>query len=480
MRKLALYVSHREIRVISLLAFVLLGVLSACSDSGLQTTLPAPIPLTDINPDPNIVEVQLVAAPASKEYLPGKAAAVWAYRDGAKPGSVGTVPGPLLQANQGNLIIVHFRNELPVATTIHWHGLRLPGNQDGTPISQTAIPAGGTYEYRFTAVDPGSFWYHPHIEGNEQVEKGLYAPFIVHGGATLNTAADRYLVLDDVKLGGDGKLDEKVDPLDVMLGRPGNVLLVNGMQGGRLEVGSWTQERWRFVNSSNGRYFNLRLPEHEFYIVGWDGGLLPVPYVQDSLLIAPGERYEVLISFEHPPSGRLALQNIYYDRGHNVPDPGPQDLLEVIYGPAGPPPSPLPTVLRKPSTVPFNSKTLVRPFVLKEQEDPAGGAANFSINGQRWPDITPVEAKSGAVEIWEIEANPEMDHPFHLHGMFFQVLSVNGVPPVVPWGWKDTVNVPRGSKLRFAVQLDPPGRWVFHCHILEHAERGMMGELVIR
>jgi FtsP/CotA-like multicopper oxidase with cupredoxin domain len=73
-----------------------------------------------------------------------------------------------------------------------------------------------------------------------------------------------------------------------------------------------------------------------------------------------------------------------------------------------------------------------------------------------------------------------MDHPFHLHGMFFQVLSVNGVPPVVPWGWKDTVNVPRGSKLRFAVQLDPPGRWVFHCHILEHAERGMMGELVIR
>jgi len=464
-------------RLTLLLAVCLIAIGCAGPEAG--TTLPASIPLTDTNPDPNIVEVQLVAAPTTKEYLAGKLADVWAYRDGAIADSVGTVPGPLLQAKQGDLIIVHFRNELPSPTTIHWHGLRLPGSQDGSMASQTAVQPGGTFEYRFTALDAGSFWYHPHIDANEQVEKGLYAPMIVHGGATLNVAADRYLVLDDIKLAGDGRLDQNIDPLDIMLGRPGNVLLVNGMRDGRIEVPAGSQERWRLVNAANGRYFNLSLAEHSFYVVGWDGGLLPVPYVTKTLLIAPGERYEVLMTFDHPPSGRLALQNVYYDRGHNIPDPGPKDLLEVVYGPAGPPPSPQPTVLRQPSTVPINVNTPVRPFVLKEQENPVGGAT-FMINDQRWPFNTPITVKRGDIEIWEIEANPEMDHPIHLHGMFFQVLSINGVPPSTQWGWKDTVNVPRGSKLRLAVQYDPPGTWMFHCHILEHAERGMMGELVIQ
>lgn len=458
----------------------LLCSLAACGEAMPRPPLPPPVPLTDINPDPRIVEVELVAGLSSTEYLPGKPAQVWAYRDGAKPGSVGTVPGPLLQAQVGDQIIVHLRNELPVETTVHWHGLRVPGPQDGSMAAQAPIPAGGTHEYRFTALDPGSYWYHPHIAADEQIERGLYAPMIIDGGAELKVAADRYLVLDDVKLRGDGQLDENVDPLDVMLGRPGNVLLVNGVREPRLQVAAGTQERWRLVNTANGRYFNLSLPGHRFYVIGWDGGLLPVPYVRDSLLIAPGERYEVLVTFDQPGTGALSLQNLYYDRGHNIPDPGPKDLLHIVYGPAGPPPSPLPSVLAQPSSLPIHDATPVRTFVLREQEDPAGGAASFSINGNRWPAGAPLMARSGDLEIWEIEANPEMDHPFHLHGMFFQVLSIDGIPPTVPWGWKDTVNVPRKSKLRFAVRLDPPGNWMFHCHILEHAERGMMGELQIR
>lgn len=450
-----------------------------CDGSAGQTTLPALSVLTDINPDPAITEVKLVAAPAQKEYLAGKVADVWAYRDGAVAGSVGTVPGPMLQVSEGDQVIVHFQNDLPVPTTIHWHGLRVPNAHDGSMSSQMEIPPGGSFDYRFTAIDAGSFWYHPHINAPVQVEKGLYAPMVVRGGATIDVAAERYLVLDDVKLLGSGQLDERVDPLDIMLGRPGNVLLVNGMRDGRIVVPSGSRERWRVVNASNGRYFNLQLPGHSFYVIGWDGGLLPVPYVAKTLLIAPGERYDVLLTFDSPPVGRLALQNVYYDRGHNLPDPGPKDLLEVVYGPSGPPPAPLPTELRQPSTLAVNGSTPVRPFVLKEIEDEENGAT-FQINGQMWPMNTPVTVPRGAVEIWEIEANPEMDHPFHLHGMFFQVLSIDGVPQTVQWGWKDTVNVPRGTKLRFAVKYDPPGIWMFHCHILEHAERGMMGELVIQ
>lgn len=443
---------------------------------GSRTTLPVPAALTDTNPDPNIVEVQLVAGPATKEYLPGKVANVWAYRDGAIEGSQGTVPGPLLQAKQGDQVIVHFRNELPQPTTIHWHGLRLPANQDGSMATQTAVASGGTFDYRFTARDAGSFWYHPHISADEQVEKGLYAPLVVSGGTPLDVATERYLVLDDVKLKADGTLDETIDPLDIMLGKQGNVLLVNGMRDARLEVAAGSRERWRLVNAANGRYFNLELAEHPFLVVGWDGGLLPTPYSTEKLLIAPGERYDVLVTFDRPPAARLSLQTLFYDRGHEIPDPGPKDLLEIVYGGQGPEPAPLPASLRTLSPLPTTGTTPVRRFVLKEQESPAG--ATFMINDQRWPFNMPVQVKRGDIEIWEIEANPEMDHPFHLHGMFFDVLSINGTA-VPRFGWKDTVNVPRGTKLRFAVQYDPPGMWMFHCHILEHAERGMMGELMI-
>lgn len=440
------------------------------------STLEMPAPLIDVNPDPGIVEVELVAGPSTQQYLPGKPAEVWAYRDGSLPDAKGIVPGPLLLAKQGDQIIVHFRNELPKSTTIHWHGLRLPAAQDGTTPTQVAVPPGGSYHYRFTALDAGSFWYHPHVEGDEQVERGLYAPMVVSGGPAIDVAADRYLVLDDVKLAGDGRLSEQLDELDIMLGRPGNVLLVNGQTGRRLEVAQGSRERWRLVNSANGRYFNLSLAGHSFLVVGWDGGLLPTPYVTDKLLIAPGERYEVLVTFDRQPEGRLALQTLHYDRGHNIPDPGPQDLLEIAYGPAGPAPGPLPTAWRSFEPLQVTSDTPVRKFSLSEQESPAG--AQFAINGQRWPFNTPEKGKLGELEIWEIEANVEMDHPFHLHGHFFEVLTIDGKPQP-RMGWKDTVNVPRGTKLRFAVRLEAPGTWMFHCHILEHAERGMMGELMI-
>lgn len=469
-------VRQRMLRPVLLLCIGV--VLMGCDGQSARSLLPSHVPLIDINPDPAITEVRLIASPARKEYLPGKIADVWAYRDGARSDSVGTVPGPMLQARVGEQVIVHFQNDLPAPTTVHWHGLRVPNAHDGSMSSQHEIPSGGTYDYRFVVQDAGSFWYHPHINAPEQVEKGLYAPLIVQGDPAISVAAERYLVLDDVKLLGSGKLDEAVDPLDIMLGRPGNVLLVNGMREGRIEVPRGSRERWRLVNVANGRYFNLRLPGHRFYVIGWDGGLLPIPYVTETLLIAPGERYDVLVTFESPPEGHLALQNVFYDRGHNLQDPGPKDLIEVVYGPAGPPPAALPTVLRIPSSVSVHRNTPVRPFVLKEIEDPVSGAT-FQINGERWPMNTPLHVTRGSTEIWEIEANPEMDHPFHLHGMFFQVLSVDGVPPSVQWGWKDTVNVQRGRKLRLAVQYDPPGTWMFHCHILEHAERGMMGELVI-
>jgi FtsP/CotA-like multicopper oxidase with cupredoxin domain len=455
------------------LVVVLVG---ACGDDVPSREL-APATLTDTNPDPNIVEVQLVAGVTTHEYLPGKLADVWAFRDGAKAGSKGTIPGPLLEAKLGDRVIVHFKNELPEETTIHWHGLRVPNASDGTPIAQMAVPPGGSYDYEFTLIDSGFYWYHPHMMGDMQVEAGLYAPIIVHDELAIDVAADRVFVLDDVKLESTGKLSERTDNLDIMLGRQGNVVLINGQQHPSMTASAGSRERWRFVNSANGRYFNLDLPGHTFLVIGWDGGPITTPYETSTLLVAPGERYEVLVELTGSKGETLELRTVHYDRGHNIPDPGPIDLLAIELGAPKAAPLPLPTSWRTITPIAFDGSTPRRRFTLRE-DDSVPAMPVFTINDEAFPNITPVLGPVGQVEIWEIENLAEMDHPFHLHGMSFQALDGGGNLRT-PLGWKDTINVPQLSTVQFAVRFEAAGRWMYHCHILEHAERGMMGELEV-
>ncbi len=434
--------------------------------------------LVDVNPAPDIVEVSLVAGPATAEYLAGKSADTWAYRDGSIEGSRGSTPGPLLDVKQGDHVIVHFKNELPEATTIHWHGLRVPNASDGTHATQHPIEPGATFDYEFDATEAGTFWYHPHLGADVQIERGLYAPIVVRGGVVPDVSADRVFVLDDVKLEASGMLATTTEQLDMMLGRQGNVLLVNGASKASFEAARGSRERWRFVNAANGRYFNLALPGHTFLVIGWDGGLLAEPYTTERLLVAPGERYEVLVELVGSPGEEIPLQTVHYDRGHNIPDPGPLELLRVRLGPdVATASAPLPTTWASFEALPTDATTVVRKFVLTEEEEGLT-EPRFFINGERFPDITPISATEGVVEIWEIQNDAEMDHPFHLHGMFFQVLDVAGAAPEHR-GWKDTVNIPQKKTIRFAVRYGTPGRWMYHCHILEHAERGMMGELMV-
>ncbi len=431
-------------------------------------------PFVDLDPDPSVVEVELVAAPATAEYLEGKPADVWAYRDGSVPGE-GTVPGPLLDLHQGDHVIVHFTNELPDETTIHWHGLTVPNTSDGTSATQAPVAPGGTFTYEFDVPDAGLFWYHPHVAGDVQIERGLYGPIVVRGGVEPEVAADRVLMVDDVKLEATGQLSTIDDPLDLMLGRQGNVLLVNGRRAPSVPVRAGARERWRIVNTANGRYFNLAVPGVELLVIGWDGGLMPEPYTTPTLLIAPGERYEVLVELAGLPGDSLPLQTLHYDRGHDIPDPGPLDLLSLDLGEPADPVAALPVAWGSVAPLPTDETTAVRTFVLSEEE--AGLAEpRFFINAEQYPDVTPTEATTGAVEVWSIQNDSEMDHPFHLHGMFFQVLDTGGVA-AEHLGWKDTVNIPQEKTLRFAVRYTQPGVWMYHCHILEHAERGMMGEL---
>jgi FtsP/CotA-like multicopper oxidase with cupredoxin domain len=448
----------------------------ACADQQPQQPGGELVPFVDLDPAPDVVEVQLVAEPGTHEWLPGKPAEAWVFRDGASD-APGTVPGPLLEAKLGDRVIVHFENRLSEGTTVHWHGLRVPNAADGTPASQMIVPPGGGYDYEFVLEDAGLFWYHPHVMADVQVERGLYGPIVVDGAVEPEVHHDRVFVLDDVKVESDGALSTVTQALDLMLGRQGNVLLVNGVSDLAIESAPGSRERWRFVNVANGRYFNLELPGTTFLVIGWDGGMLLEPYVAETLLIAPGERYEVIVEFSEQAAGEVALRTIYYDRGHDIPDTGPAELVTVRIDGEASPVAVLPSAWGSVEPIVFDAATPRRALVLRE-DDSNPNAPIFTINDEAWPDFTPIVAAPGDVEIWELVNESEMDHPFHLHGMSFQVLDESGTM-IERLGWKDTVNVPRDQTVRFVVQFGGEGRWMYHCHILEHAERGMMGELML-
>jgi FtsP/CotA-like multicopper oxidase with cupredoxin domain len=464
--------------------FGLLGAVVSCGDGTPSKPseidpVPELVPITDMNPASDVVEVSLIATPGQTRFGSEGTANIWGYADGARLPAEPIVPGPLIEAKQGDTVIVHFENLLPEGTTIHWHGVRVPNAADGTHVTQQEIPPGGTFDYTFVAVDAGTFWYHPHMRADVQIERGLAGALIVRGGVDVAVEADRMFVLDDVKLEANGELSETTDANDLMLGRQGNVVLANGRSGGQIEVKNGARERWRFVNAANGRYFNLRLPGRPFTVIGWDGGVLAEPYSVESVLIAPGERYEVLVELSGAPGETIPVETIYYFRAHGLPFTDPEAVFTVRIAGDASPAGPLPTVWASFSDVPTDASTPVRPLVLEEQEPlNAGEAPAFFINGASFPDIPPIAANSGAIEIWDFQNMSEMDHPMHLHGMFFQVLETEGTPPLAR-GFKDTVNVKSHAAVRVAVRFGEQGRWMYHCHILEHAERGMMGELVL-
>ncbi len=444
---------------------VTLLALAGCTRSTSRDPLTM-VPATDLDPDPSVVEVELVAEIGAVEYLAGKPAEVWGYRDASR--GLLTVPGPYIEANVGDLVIVRVRNELPETTTVHWHGIRLPQPMDGTNASQTPIMPGETFEYRFVAGDEGTFWYHPHMRADVQIENGLYGALVVKEADPPEAHAERMFVLDDVKLDGDGTLVDAPNTLDYMLGRQGNVILANGAAGATLATRAG-RERWRFVNAANGRFFNLDLPGHTFWVIGWDGGRIPVPYEAATLLIAPGERYDVLVDL----ASDTTLRTLHYDRGHDIPDPGPLTVFDVELSGSSPAIGAKPLAGPPLAPIVTDGSTATRVFTLTEIEDRGDGLPQFLINGEFWPFNTPIGALYGDTEIWEVRNETEMDHPFHLHGMFFQV---EGAPLA---GWKDTVLVPRQTTVRFAVRYTARGMWMYHCHILEHAELGMMGSLVV-
>ncbi len=425
------------------------------------------VPVRDENPDPNIIEVTLEAREGTKTYGTSPPTPVWTYD--------GSVPGPFIDAKVGDRVIIKLKSSLPEPTTIHWHGIRLPAGMDGTIAMQSPIPPGGTFRYEFVFKDAGLYWYHPHIRSDVQVQKGLYGAIRVRGPNEPAADQEHVVMLDDVRLKPDGTLSEYLDDTSKMMGREGNTLLVNGQTDATLPVRSGAAVRLRLVNTANGRFFNLRLPGHKWRVIGHDGGLLPKPYETEHLLISPGERYDVMVIATGAAGSVVDLMNDAYERGHESGHRTPMVVAHLRFSEepalAG---RTLPDAF--PAIEALSNTAMTIPLVLDEGF--RNGELVFTINNDVFPGIPHIRVENGGQRILEVKNASEMDHPFHLHGFFFQVLEKNGVRvPLESMGNKDTIIIPAKSTLKLVSRFDEPGHWMYHCHILEHAEGGMMGEI---
>jgi suppressor of ftsI len=425
-----------------------------------------------------VFRATLTAAPVWVELIPGKSTEVWAYN--------GMVPGPLIELNGGDRVEITLHNRLSQPTTVHWHGLPVPADQDGNPGQPVAPGASRTYRFTIAPDAEGLYWYHPHPHrlSAEQVYRGLAGAIRIKSPRDPLTALpQRVLMVTDLKLNQDASVAEN-DAGDWMNGREGQFVLVNGQRQPRLVFSDAGRERWRILNATNGRYLRLQLPRHGFTLVGTDGGLLATPQTDlREYLLAPAQRIDVLVDAHGTRTAPLLAAA--YERGKmgNVARAVAVPLLQVEFGTSRRHLAALPATLRpQPDWGPVSAHKQV---VMSETMSMSGGAPQtaFLLNGRSF-DMQRVDLTSrvGAVEQWEIVNRSDMDHPFHIHGTQFTVIEreLHGRITRAPYpALYDTVNLKSGETVRIKVVQALPGRRMYHCHILEHEDLGMMGQLEV-
>ncbi len=415
----------------------------------------------------------------------------------------GQIPGPRLEAKPGDTVRLRFTNNLTQPTNLHYHGLHVPptGNADNVFLE---IPPGETLTYEFTIPElhpSGTFWYHPHLHGlvAEQLFGGLAGLFIVRGELDeipeIQAAQEEFLLLKDFELDRNGRIIQP-SPMVQMTGREGRLVTINGQVKPTFSIATGGLLRLRLVNASTSRFYRLELENHPLYLIATDGGSLSEPVEVRELLLSPGERAEVLVRGEREP-GQYRLLNLPYDRGGmgmmgrgmmgrgmmgrgmrggSFSQRTPETLATFAYSQSTAS-LPLPQQLISVETLP--EPETVRRFQLNHAMAPGMGMV-FLINGQTFsPNRIDTQVRLNTVEDWEILNTGVMAHPFHLHVNNFQIISRNG--RASPYrAWKDTVVVSPGETVRLRTRFaDFIGQTVYHCHILDHEDLGMMGTLEI-
>lgn len=454
---------------------------------------------------------ELTLQRGSHSFLPGTSAQTL--------GINGNYLGPTLRFKRNERVRLQVNNSIGEATTLHWHGFHLPPTEDGGPHQQ--IAANQQWSPSFDVVQfAGTYWYHSHVMHNagEQVYKGLAGMIIVDDEeqqASLPTTYgvdDIPLILQDRRFGDDGSLIYLNRYPDRVMGMLGDTMLVNGTVN-PVFTPSTRFVRLRLLNASNARTYNLGFSDdRQFYQVASDGGYLDAPVPLTRLQLAVAERAEILVEFD--PSEEVTLVNIALPPA--FPDfPGAIsemmrtlntqafDILHFRAQAQLADNAELPAQLNAIYRLPEAAATNTRGFRLSmgngmrsgEDAGPGRGARNgrgggfgggqFAINGRLMSESYINESiEFNTTEIWELTNTSPMMHPFHVHNGQFQILDRDGSPPPAnEMGWKDTVRVGPSELVRIVMRFtdfrDEENPYMYHCHILEHEDRGMMGQFVV-
>jgi FtsP/CotA-like multicopper oxidase with cupredoxin domain len=409
----------------------------------------------------------------------------------------GTLPGPTLMVRAGDRIAVSLENRLSSPTNLHTHGLHVSpqGNSDNPLV---VIRPGETFDYEFQLPDshpPGVYWYHPHHHGltADQVFGGLYGAIIVEDSEPIETTRERILIISDVSFDPSGQIAQATQ-MDRMTGREGGTVMVNGQVNPGLAAKPGEQERWRVINACTSRFLRLRLDGQKLQLLGKDSGRFPIPEPVEEVLLAPGNRADLLVTAS---AGTSILRTLSVDRGSagammgSISSSDANLATLTVAGASAPaalaiPNQPVPRDLRAAPLSGRRTLTLAMGGAGMGGGGMSGmgvgsGMMDFTIDGKSFdPARVDTSVAAGAVEEWTLQNTSPMDHPFHLHVWPMQIIEQSGQQTGAPL-WQDVVNVPARSSVRVRIAFeDFTGKTVYHCHILDHEDNGMMGLIEVR
>ncbi len=438
----------------------------------------------------------------------------------------GQVPGPLLRVPQNATIIIRYRNRIDLPGTVHWHGVRLDNRFDGVPgVTQAPVAPGDSFTYRVHFPDAGIYWYHPHVREDIEQSMGLYGNMLVDSpDRDYYSPANREeaLVLSDLLINGDSLIPfGREGPDFALMGRLGNVLLVNGEPAYRLRVHQGEVVRFYLTDVSSSRTWNLSFGGAPMKVVASDVSRFEHEARVQSVVLAPAERYVVEVRFERPGTYTVvnSVQAINHYRGEFEPEVDTLGTVTVDSTPAAPDYAAAFDSLRAYSAVTREidryrpdfdrppDKTLT--LTVRTTALPLATVQFMSIDTAyyapvEWVDGMPImnwlstskqvrwilrdeagrenddidwHVRRGSVVKLRLFNDPKsfhpMQHPIHLHGQRMLVVARDGVA-TTNLVWKDTVLVPVGSTVDVLIDASNPGNWMLHCHIAEHLGSGMM------
>lgn len=432
-------------------------------------------------------QTELVAQVADMQLLPEKygRTTIWGFG--------GTMPGPEIRVAQGARVQRTLVNDLPQATSVHWHGIRIDNAMDGVSgVTQTAVSPGDRFDYDFVAPDAGTYWYHAHNRSVEQVARGLYGPLIVEEPTPPDVDREEVLVLDDWRIDPEtSQIDGDFASLhdSSHAGRNGNFIATNGIYGLTKKARTNERLRLRLINAANARIFELQLAGLDGWVVALDGMPLETPQrFAENLLLGPAQRADLIVDVTAEQGGKAQVLAAFDG----------QLLPQVTFDVTG-----AASAARRvaPAALPANGHAMVSladaiPLKLNMEGGAMGGLRSATLGGERlgFRDLAnqgQLWAFNGAIGRAEdpplarlargehvrlsIRNDTAFPHAMHLHGVHFHEVEADGTLGPL----RDTTLVFGNKSREVAFVADNPGNWLLHCHMLSHAASGMMTRIEV-